>query len=166
MEEMVFRPIGIVHSPFKTAEGAPIQPTGARGVRGQIEILEEFSAGLRDLDGFSHIILIYRFHLSRGYALEVKPFLDDQTHGLFATRSPRRPNAIGISTVRLVAIEGNVLQIEDVDVLDGTPVLDIKPFVPEFDSRDAERIGWMAGKAEAASTVKGDGRFAKESSGE
>lgn len=163
MTEVCYRPIGIVRSPHKDAEGAPIQPSGARGVRGRVELLEELAPALRDLDGFSHIILIYHFHMSRGYSLEVKPFLDDKPHGLFATRTPRRPNAIGISTVALLSVEGNILHIEDVDLLDGTPVLDIKPYVPEFDSREECRIGWLAGRAQNAEEARADARFKKKS---
>ena len=116
-------------------------------------------AGLKDLEGFSHVFLIYHFHLSEGYSLEVKPFLDDQDHGVFATRAPRRPNPIGISIVRLVRVDGPILYIEDVDVVDGTPLLDIKPYVPEFDVRPAERIGWFSGKAELVEQTRADERF-------
>lgn len=159
MKEITYTPIGVVRSPFKDPEGAPIQPSGARGAKGEVEVAPEYAEGLKSLEGFSHIILIYHFHLSKGYSLTVKPFLDDREHGLFATRAPRRPNAIGLSVVRLAAIEGNVLYIEDVDVLDGTPLLDLKPYVPEFDVRTPEKIGWLTGKAEDAREKKGDGRF-------
>ncbi|MGO9019635.1 MAG: tRNA (N6-threonylcarbamoyladenosine(37)-N6)-methyltransferase TrmO [Syntrophobacteraceae bacterium] len=159
MDEVVYAPIGVVRSPFKTVEGTPIQPVGAKGVRGQIELREEFVAGLKDLDGFSHIILIYHFSLSQGYALEVKPFLDDQLHGVFATRAPKRPNPIGISVVKLIGIEGVFLYIEDVDIVDGTPLLDIKPYVPQFDSRETELIGWLSGRVQAVEQSKADERF-------
>jgi tRNA-Thr(GGU) m(6)t(6)A37 methyltransferase TsaA len=159
MGEIVYFPIGIVRSPFKTVEGTPIQPVGAEGARGRIELRREFLAGLKDLDGFSHIILIYHFSLSKGHALEVKPFLDDKAHGVFATRAPGRPNPIGISVVRLVGIEGTLLYIEDVDIVDGTPLLDIKPYVPQFDSREAESIGWLSGRVQAAERSKADERF-------
>ncbi|MGD9037864.1 MAG: tRNA (N6-threonylcarbamoyladenosine(37)-N6)-methyltransferase TrmO, partial [Syntrophobacterales bacterium] len=119
----------------------------------------EYGDGLKDLDGFSHIFLLYHFHLSQGYSLTVKPYLDDSLRGVFATRAPRRPNAIGISVVRLVEIEGCTLHIEDLDIADSTPLLDIKPYVPEFDSREVERIGWLAGKAEKAAEVGADERF-------
>ena len=137
----------------------PIQPAGAQGVAGIVEVSPEYGDGLQDLKGFSHIFLIYHFHLSQGYSLKVKPFLDDAKRGLFATRAPRRPNGIGISVVRLARIEGCVLHIEDVDIVDGTPLLDIKPYVPEFDNRDAERIGWLDGKLEMAKTMAADERF-------
>ena len=159
MEEIICRPIGIIRSPYKETEGTPIQTTGAKGVGGTAEIVPECAEGLRDLEGFSHIILIYHFHLSRGYALTVKPFLDDTPRGVFATRAPKRPNAIGISVVRLVKIEGTTLYIEDVDIVDSTPLLDIKPYVPEFDAKEAERTGWLAGRAEKAAETDADERF-------
>lgn len=159
MEKVVYVPIGIVRSPFKTIEGTPIQPVGAKGVRGQIELLEQFSGGLRDLEGFSRLILIYHFHLSKGFDLEVKPFLDDERHGVFATRAPKRPNPIGMSVVKLIHIEGNLLTIEDVDILDGTPLLDIKPYVPQFDSIETGKIGWLADRIQDVEKSRADGRF-------
>ena len=137
----------------------PIQASGALGIKGTVELFTEYSAGLKDIDGFSHIILVYHFHLSRKYALEVKPFLDEETHGVFAMRAPARPNPIGISVVRLLGIEKNILHIEDVDIVDGTPLLDIKPYVPDFDWRKAERIGWLSDKAQRAGKHKSDTRF-------
>lgn len=162
MEEVIYSPIGLIRSPFKDIEGMPIQASGARGVRGIVEVNPEFSPGLKDLEGFSHITLIYHFHCSRGYALEVKPFLDNEFHGVFATRAPRRPNSIGLSTVRLLSIENGRLLVEDLDILDGTPLLDIKPYVPEFDARDAERCGWFSGKAGRVENTRADGRFRQE----
>lgn len=162
MQRIVYIPIGLVRSPFKDPEGAPIQPSGAKGVRGRVELREEFVPGLKDLGGFSHVVLIYHFHLSEGYALEVVPFLDRESHGVFATRAPRRPNALGISVVRLIGLDGAVLHIEDVDVLDGTPLLDIKPYVPAFDSIRADAVGWLADKAGRASVVRADERFRKQ----
>ena len=159
MQEIRYRPIGVIHSPFKETKGMPIQPAGARGVAGTIEVIPEYGDGLKDLEGFSHIFLLYHFHLSQGYSLMVKPYLDDSLRGVFATRAPRRPNAIGISVVRLVGIEGCTLHIEDLDIADSTPLLDIKPYVPEFDSREVERTGWLAGKAEKAGEVGADERF-------
>jgi len=159
MKNIVYKSIGIIHSPFKGIEGMPIQPTGARGVTGTIEIKPEYIDGLNDIEGFSHIILIYHFHLSKGYSLRVKPFIDDNQHGIFATRAPRRPNPIGISVVRLIKVEDAILYIEDVDIVDGTPLLDIKPYVPEFDVQEAERIGWLSQKAEEVQKVKSDERF-------
>ncbi|HYA02586.1 MAG TPA: tRNA (N6-threonylcarbamoyladenosine(37)-N6)-methyltransferase TrmO, partial [Syntrophobacteria bacterium] len=151
MREISYEPIGVIHSPFAKLEGMPIQTTGARGVRGTVEVKPEFADGLKDLEGFSHILLIYHFHLSEGYSLLVTPFLDDDLRGVFATRAPRRPNRIGISVVRLLGVEGSRLSIEDIDIVDGTPLLDIKPYVPEVDARQAERIGWLAGKVDRVS---------------
>jgi len=141
--EIRYRPIGVIHSPFKILKGMPIQLPGARGVRGWVEVFEEFVPGLKDLDGFSHIILLYHFHRAQEAHLLVKPFMDDELRGVFATRAPNRPNPIGLSVVRLLRIEGNVLHVEDVDILDGTPLLDIKPYVPQFDHPEVERIGWL-----------------------
>jgi tRNA (adenine37-N6)-methyltransferase len=145
--EFIMRPIGVIHSPFREKEQTPIQPSRSQA-RGRVEVYPQFAAGLEDIEGFSHIILLYVFHQSSGFALRVKPFLDDRQHGLFATRYPWRPNPIGISVVRLVAHEGNILLIDDVDVLDGTPLLDIKPYVSEFDLRAATRSGWLEGRRE------------------
>lgn len=156
---MKFEPIGVVHSPFKDVRGMPIQSTGAKDVMGSVEIKEEYVEGLKDIDGFSHIILIYHFHLSQGYSLHVKPFLDTEMRGLFATRAPKRPNPIGISVVRLEKVEECKLQIRDVDIVDGTPLLDIKPYVPEFDIRMVERVGWLSKKVSKVHETRSDGRF-------
>jgi tRNA-Thr(GGU) m(6)t(6)A37 methyltransferase TsaA len=157
--ELKFEPIGVVHSPFKDVRGMPIQSTGAKDVMGSVEIKEEYVEGLKDIDGFSHIILIYHFHLSQGYSLHVKPFLDTEMRGLFATRAPKRPNPIGISVVRLEKVEECKLQIRDVDIVDGTPLLDIKPYVPEFDIRMVERVGWLSKKVSKVHETRSDGRF-------
>ncbi len=162
MDEIVYTPIGTIRSPFKTVEGTPIQPVGAKGVRGQVELRKEFLEGIKDLDGFSHVILIYHLHLSRGFELKVKPFLDNENRGVFATRAPKRPNSIGISVVKLVGIQGRCLIIEDVDVVDGTPLLDIKPYVPQFDSRETEQIGWFSGKIQEAERARADDRFREQ----
>ncbi len=159
MAEIIFKPIGLIRSPFTQVEGAPIQPSGAKGEKGRVELRPEYAPGLKDLDGFSHLILIYHFHRSQGYELAVKPFLDDAVHGLFATRAPRRPNPIGLSVVRLTGIDGATLFIKDVDVLDETPLLDIKPFVPLFDAPTEVEIGWLADRAAKAETMKADKRF-------
>jgi tRNA (adenine37-N6)-methyltransferase len=158
-ESFTYIPIGLVHSPFSDIAGMPIQPSGARGTRGTIEICPEFVAGLKDLEGFSRIILIYAFHRCYGYSLEVKPFLDPMSHGIFATRAPKRPNAIGLSIVRLVGIQGSVIDIEDVDLLDGTPLLDIKPYVPAFDSYCEGKAGWFDAVSNNALSVRSDERF-------
>jgi tRNA-Thr(GGU) m(6)t(6)A37 methyltransferase TsaA len=159
VDEVTYKPIGVVHSPFKQPRGTPIQPAGAEGTAGTVEVLPEYADGLQDLDGFSHIILIYHFHLSGRPSLRVKPFMDDEAHGVFAMRAPSRPNPIGISVVRLVRVEGNVLHVQDVDIVDGTPVLDIKPYVPEFDIRDVERTGWLEQNVHRLPTSRDDGRF-------
>ena len=152
-----YRPIGFIHSPFKERRGMPIQPTRGRGVRGTVEIKPEYADGLADLDGFSHVVLIYIFHRSQGFDLRVTPFLDTEKRGLFATRAPRRPNPIGLSVVRLIGIEDNRLLIEDLDIYDGTPLLDIKPYVPEFDHPTEVREGWLEGVKDRH--VDSDDRF-------
>ena len=153
--------IGTIHSPHKELEGMPIQPTGAKGVKGEILIKEQYKAGLKDIDGFSHLILIYYLHESKNEALEVKPFMDDATHGVFATRAPKRPNHIGMSTVKLEGVDDNVLHISNVDILDGTPLLDIKPYVPQLfeDTIDELRIGWFEKNHHKAKKQKADDRF-------
>ena len=158
---MKYKPIGIIHSPFKEPKGTPIQPAGAKGTEGTIEVFSEYAEGLKDVEGFSHIILIYHFHLSKGAPLKVKPYMDNEARGVFATRSPSRPNPIGISIVRLVSIEQNILHIQDVDMVDGTPLLDIKPYVPEFDTRETEKIGWLEKNIYKLSISTDDGRFIK-----
>jgi tRNA-Thr(GGU) m(6)t(6)A37 methyltransferase TsaA len=135
------QPIGIIHSPFTDKKQTPIQPPRSRAV-GRVEVYPEFAEGLQDIEGFSHIILLYVFHCSTEYTLRVEPFLDDKKRGLFATRYPCRPNPIGLSIVRLLARQENLLEIEGVDVLNGTPLLDIKPYVPEFDTRTDVQTGW------------------------
>lgn len=156
-----YKPIGIVHSPFKEAKGTPIQSVAAQEILGSIEVTPEYIEGLKDIEGFSHLILLYHFHLVKESSLLVKPFLDNALHGVFATRSPGRPNSIGISIVRLIKVEGNTLYIKDVDTIDGTPLLDIKPYVPEFDSRETEKIGWFQKNIHKLSSTKDDGRFIK-----
>ncbi len=159
MNDIIFKPIGIVHSPFESTVGMPIQPAAASGIAGTAEVYPEYAAGLKDLPGFSHIILIYYFHLSGDYQLEVKPFLDDKLRGVFATRAPRRPNNIGVSVVKLVKIEGSVLHIENLDIVNGTPLLDIKPYVPEFDLTDNIKTGWLAKSKHRVYNKKSDERF-------
>lgn len=136
------RPIGLIHTPFTDPQRTPIQAARSTA-SGQVEVHPEFAGGLEGLDGFSHIHLLYIFHRSSGFSLRVKPFLDDQVHGVYATRHPARPNAIGLSVVKLLSIRDNVLEVEGVDMLDGTPLLDIKPYVPEFDLRMEARTGWF-----------------------
>ena len=141
-------PIGRIHTPFQSKSDTPIQPFRSQAVA-SVEVFEEYAEGLSDTEGFSHIILLYVFHRSSSYQLTVKPFLEDQPRGLFATRYPARPNQIGLSVVRLLRREENVLFTEGIDVLDGTPLLDIKPYVPDFGARDNVRIGWLEGKIAA-----------------
>ncbi len=148
--------IGLVHTPHKQAAGTPVQAALAEGVAGTVEVFPEFAAGLRDLDGFERVWLVYWFDRASPAKLVVKPYLDTRERGLFATRAPSRPNPIGVSAVRLVRIEGNVLHVEGVDVLDGTPLLDIKPYVPKFDAFEAERVGWLGG---VETRRVADGRF-------
>jgi tRNA-Thr(GGU) m(6)t(6)A37 methyltransferase TsaA len=157
--EITYRPIGVIHSPFKDIAGMPIQPTGAANIRGLLEIFPPFVAGLKDLEGFSHIILLYHFHQAEGAKLVVKPFMDSRPHGVFATRAPNRPNPIGLSVVRLLRIEQNIAHIENVDVIDGTPLLDIKPYVPEFDHCPADRVGWLEQAKGIVRGKRSDGRF-------
>ncbi len=154
-----FKPIGLIKSPFKDIEGMPIQPSGAYGVRGEVEISPEYVKGIKDLDGFSHIILLYHFHMVKDSSLTIVPFLDSTPRGVFATRAPRRPNPVGLSIVRLVAVRKNILDIENVDIVDGSPLLDIKPYVPEFDHHQVERIGWLQKAAGEVRHVISDDRF-------
>ena len=161
MDEIKYKPIGVIHSPFKEPKGTPIQPAAAKGIRGTVEVFPEYVRGLKDIDGFSHLILVYHFHLSQGVSLEAKPYMDNKVHGVFAIRSPRRPNPIGISVVRLVRVEESILHIQDIDIVDGTPLLDIKPYVPQFDIQEVEKVGWLEENVHKLSTSQDDGRFTK-----
>jgi tRNA (adenine37-N6)-methyltransferase len=142
MDEVRYRPIGVVHSPFTPEDHTPPKRIESTGVEGTVEVLPDYVEGLRDLDGFSHVFLLSHLHLSTDYALTVKPPSDTVTHGVFATRSPRRPNPISLTLVRLQKIDGNVLHVIDIDLVDGTPVLDIKPYTGAPASDDV-RTGWM-----------------------
>lgn len=146
------RPIGRIRSPFTQCRGMVIQAAFSEA-EGMVEVHPDYVAGLDGIEDFSHIFLVYWFHASEGYRLRVKPFLDDVEHGLFAVRHPERPNPIGISVVELLEREGNRLRVRGVDVLDGTPLLDIKPFIPDFDHRDGARIGWLEGKVDEDRTA-------------
>jgi tRNA-Thr(GGU) m(6)t(6)A37 methyltransferase TsaA len=161
-EPITFRPIGIIRTPFTDTSGMPIQATAAVGIAGRIELDPNLAAGLVDLEGFSHLTLLYHLHRITAPQLTVTPFLDDQPHGIFATRSPARPNPIGLSTVRLVSIDGSRIEIEDVDMVDGTPLLDIKPYVPEFDRRDDVRVGWFARRLDRLAEARSDDRFSEK----
>lgn len=159
--EITYKSIEIVHSPFKKPKGTPIQPRAARGIEGTVEIFPEYEKGLKDIEGFSHIILICHFHLSKTFSLEIKPYMEDKLHGLFATRAPSRPNPIGLSVVRLVKVKGYKLYIKDIDIVDGTPLLDIKPYIPEFGSEDIIKKGWLENNIGRLPDSKDDGRFTK-----
>lgn len=154
---MRLRQIGIIHTPHKEAAGTPVQAALAGGVIGTVEVFPEYAAGLRDLERFERIWLVYWFDRAKAADLVVKPYLDTRERGLFATRAPARPNPIGLSAVRLVRMESSELREEGVDMLDGTPLLDIKPYVPRFDAFEAKRVGWL-GDAQGQPAVA-DSRF-------
>jgi tRNA-Thr(GGU) m(6)t(6)A37 methyltransferase TsaA len=157
---ITYRPIGIIHSPFVASEGMPIQPTGEDSAPGVAEVFPEFADGLEDLDGFSHVILLYHLHQVRRASLTVIPFLDDQARGVFATRATNRPNPIGLSIVELRRVEGCRLHLGNLDILDGTPLLDVKPYVPEFDRPRRVRTGWLAVAPRRVRSMRSDDRFA------
>lgn len=159
MQEVNYKSIGIIHSQFERTHDMPNQPSAAKGITGTVEVYPEYNKGLKDLEGFSHIILIYHFHLSYGYRLEVMPFLDESLRGVFATRAPKRPNQIGISVVKLNRVEKNILHIENVDIINGTPLLDIKPFIPDFDATEIIKLGWLESSRHKFSTRNSDNRF-------
>jgi len=150
-------PIGVIETPFREAAGTPIQPRRANAARGKVHIEPRFQAGLKDLAGFERIWLIYWLHKAKKFNLLVTPFLDDSQRGLFATRAPSRPSCIGMSAVRLLSIQGTILEVEDVDIIDGTPLLDIKPYVPEFDCYPGSKAGWF--DESHAKRCLADGRF-------
>ncbi|RLE28089.1 tRNA (N6-threonylcarbamoyladenosine(37)-N6)-methyltransferase TrmO [Candidatus Acetothermia bacterium] len=160
-EPIAYTPIGVIRTPFADPKGTPIQPAAARGIRGRVEVFPEYAEGLTDLAGFSHLILIYHFHRSGPPRLRARPYLDRRQHGVFATRAPARPNPIGLSVVRLLGIEGNVLQVSDVDIVDGTPLLDIKPYIPQFDAPPEARIGWLEEHIDRLPEARDDGRFSR-----
>lgn len=141
--KLTLKPIGVIHSPFKKCKNMPIQTAMATGVVGSVEIFDEFAPGLKDLAGFDRIWLLFWLHRAGPARMAVKPFLDSQERGLFATRAPSRPNPIGLSNVRLLAVEGSILRVADLDILDGTPLLDIKSCVPRFDYLTANHCGWL-----------------------
>jgi len=156
--KVAFSSIGIIHSPYPDPAGVPIQSAFAKGVQGTVEVFPEFVEGLSDLGEFSHIILLYYMHKIKGYTLRCKPFLDTQDRGVFATRAPRRPNPLGLSVVRLHGIRYNVLDIEGVDIVDGTPLLDIKPYVADFDVLKDVKNGWYE-HAGNRTQIVADNRF-------
>ena len=149
MDALNYKPIGIIHSPIKEQKGAPIQSIGGRGLKATVEVFPEYRDGLKDIDGFSYLMLLFHFDRAKTAALVQKPYMDHELRGVFAIRSPNRPNPIGLSIVKLISVESNLLHVEDIDILDGTPLLDIKPYIPEIDCRFGGDIGWLAGKIEA-----------------
>ncbi|MBT3277755.1 MAG: tRNA (N6-threonylcarbamoyladenosine(37)-N6)-methyltransferase TrmO [Phycisphaerales bacterium] len=153
-------PIGIIHSPFQVVENMPIQPKGAAEVTGEIELFPQFAEGLKDLEGFSHIYLIYQFHKAGSEQMRVKPFMDNVSRGVFATRAPVRPNHIGLSVVKLVSVDGNRITVSEIDVLDGTPLLDIKPYIEKFDHPGKTTSGWLDANAADIRNKRSDDRFA------
>ncbi len=156
---IIFNSIGIIETPFTDLADMPIQPSAAEGIKGKVILNPVLKGGLQDLEGFSHLILLYHFHQAGDSNLLVKPFLDEKIHGVFATRAPRRPNAIGLSIVRLLEIQQNILSITNVDILNGTPLLDIKPYVPYFDKPEADRMGWLENFQEKIGRKYSDDRF-------
>jgi tRNA-Thr(GGU) m(6)t(6)A37 methyltransferase TsaA len=160
--KITYEPIGVIRTQYNSSDGVPIQPSGAENVTGFVELENKYMSGLKDLDGFSHIILIYHFHLNEGYSLRVVPFLDKDERGIFATRAPIRPNSIGLSVVKLNKIEANKIFVENIDVVDGTPLLDIKPYVRDFDKVMNSKFGWLENSAHLSKTTKADKRFTKD----
>ena len=154
-----YRQVGIIHSPFKEPIGTPIQPKEARGIKGRVEVFKEYEDGLDGIEEFSHLVLIYHFHLIKEGKLRVIPYMGDESKGVFATRAPSRPNPIGISTVKLLKRDGNILHVENVDIIDSTPLLDIKPYVPLFDDYMDVKIGWLEERIHRLKETRDDGRF-------
>ena len=159
MKSVTYKPIGLIRTPFPEPRDVPVQPAAAAGIEGRVEILPELRQGLQDLAGFSHIVLVYHCHRTRGFSLLVEPFLDDRLRGVFATRAPRRPNPIGLSVVRLVAVDAGILQIRDVDIVDRTPLLDLKPHIPDVEPGGPHALGWLSGSVDKLATARSDGRF-------
>ena len=160
MKEFNIKSIGIIHTPWKSVEDVPVQPAGANNAKGFIEVYKEFAPGIKDLEGFSHITLIYKFHKIKNHELEVIPFMDTESHGVFSTRAPKRPNSIGISTVKLLSIKGRIIYISEVDMLEGTPLIDIKPFFEKFDNRFNTKAGWLDNfKDVDIKNIRSDKRF-------
>lgn len=143
IDEIRYKTIGVIHSEFTDKANTPIQGTFAKDAKGEVEIFPEYADGLKDIEGFSHLILIYHFHLSNGHSLISMPLLEDEQHGIFSIRHFNRPNPIGISIVKLENVKANLLEIGDVDILNNTPLLDIKPYVPLFDNRLNAKSGWV-----------------------
>ena len=159
-DQLSYEPIGVIRTAFESPEGMPIQPVGDTAVAGTVEVTEEYTDGLQDLDGFTHCLLLYHFHASDDAApLEVEPFLDDEQRGVFATRAPQRPNPIGLSVVEIESVTDGVITVNGIDVVDQTPLLDIKPFVPEFDVPSEVDTGWLSASESTIHSKKADERF-------
>jgi tRNA-Thr(GGU) m(6)t(6)A37 methyltransferase TsaA len=141
--DITISPIGVIHTPFKQRPGTPIQGVYAPDAEGTVEVDEEFAEGLKDIEGFSHLYLLYQFHHSEDYSLHCRPYRDTEERGVFACRAPKRPNPIGLSVVRFIERDGNILHVAEVDMIDGSPLFDIKPYVPRFDAREDVRTGWL-----------------------
>ena len=161
--EVMYKAIGTIHSPFTELSGMPIQPTSESSARGTVELDPKFAEGLKDLDSFSHIYLIYHLHEAHTAKLRVVPFLDTEERGIFATRAPSRPNPIGLSLVKLVAIDQNRIHVDQLDVLYGTPLLDLKPFIPAFEGEEDVRMGWVEQAREKVRSARSDHRFLDKS---
>lgn len=160
---ITFEPIGIIHTPFAEPKDMPIQGALRPDIHGTIEIYPAFEEGLKDIDGFSHLIVLYHFHHALEFRLISKPFLDDTPRGVFAIRGPRRPNPIGFTIVRLIKHEGPILHIAGVDMVDGTPLLDIKPYFADIDAHPDASRGWMGNKLKSQGHRKqADDRFLKD----
>jgi tRNA-Thr(GGU) m(6)t(6)A37 methyltransferase TsaA len=157
--KIIYRPIGIIRSPFDKLEDMPIQPSSESSGPGVVEVYPDFAPGLKDLEGFSHIYLLYHLHKTGEVKLEVTPFLDEQPRGLFATRAPSRPNPIGLSLVKVARIQENLIHVERVDVLDGTPLIDLKPYIPVFEETEEARVGWLENARERIRSRNSDARF-------
>jgi tRNA-Thr(GGU) m(6)t(6)A37 methyltransferase TsaA len=161
MEQRKFtiQSIGIIHTQHTDPLQTPIQPVFSKGMRGQVTLFLDYVDGLADLDGFSHIYLFYYFDRSTMTKMRVKPYLDDKARGIFATRAPHRPNKIGMSLVRLLAVRDNVLEIDGADMLDKTPLIDIKPYIDRFDPKEAVRSGWQDQISDDVASLRGTRKF-------
>lgn len=159
MKTISMKALGTIYTPFEKLEDMPIQPKGAAEIIGTIELEEQYTEGLADLLGFSHIYLLYEFHMAQRTSLTVIPFMDTTPRGVFATRSPLRPNHIGISIVKLIGVEKNIVTVQGIDILNGSPLLDIKPYIAAFDAVQQSQSGWMKGSEDEVAEKRSDQRF-------
>ncbi len=157
--QITYQSIGTIFTPFKAKGGMPIQSSGANGATGKVVLGEAFVKGIKDLEGFSHIMLLYHFHQSSGYKLTPTPFMDNTERGVFSTRAPRRPNGIGLSVVEILEVDKNTIHVRNVDMLNETPLLDIKPYVPDFDVFRVRKVGWLEKKTDRLNKTRSDQRF-------